>query len=76
MSAHHAHQTGEEFARANGFATYAALKTASRHLPVHEGPQQFVALAPDGTEVVWSEEDINELDENDERRPVDFTVDR
>ena len=61
MPGHHSHQSGEEFARANGFASFAELRAESRHVPVHEGPQQFLALAPDGTEVVWSEEDINDL---------------
>jgi hypothetical protein len=65
MPGHRAHQSGDEFARANGFATNAELRAASRHIPVHEGPQQFVALAPDGTEVLGSDEDINEEHQGD-----------
>jgi hypothetical protein len=58
-------QTGEEFARANGFAAFSELMAASRHVPVHEGPEQFVTLCPDGHELFWSADEINDLDRDD-----------
>ena len=61
----HGHQTGEEFAKANGFASFSELRAASRHIPAHEGPEQFAAISPDGHEVFWSADDISDLDRED-----------
>ncbi len=61
-----AHQTAEEFAKANGFASFDELRAVSRHIPAHDGPRQFVALAPDGSEFGWSEEDVSDLRQGDE----------
>lgn len=60
-----ARQTAEEFAKANGFASFDELRAVSRHIPAHDGPRQFVALAPDGSEFRWSEEDVHDLNDGD-----------
>jgi len=62
-----AHQSGDDLAIANGFESFAALVAASRHLPVHEGAEQFVALTPDGREFIWSEQDIQDLDDEEKQ---------
>ena len=64
-----ARQTPEEFARANGFNSYEALLAASRHLHFHDGIEHFAATTPDGRELLWDENDIDDIDVGRDRRP-------
>jgi hypothetical protein len=57
-----ARQTQEEFARANGFSSYEALLAASRHLHFHDGIEHFAATTPDGREILWDENDIDDIE--------------
>ena len=57
-----ARQTSEEFARANGFSSYESLLAASRHLHFHDGIEHFAATTPDGHELLWDENDIDDLE--------------
>jgi hypothetical protein len=57
-----AQQTAEEFARANGFESYYSLLTASRHVAGHDGAEHFIAICPDGRELLWDEDDVNNLE--------------
>ncbi len=63
-----AHQSAEEFARANGFRSYYSLLTASRHIAGHDGAEHFVAHCPDGRELVWDEDDVNDLEADGKNR--------
>jgi hypothetical protein len=62
-----AHATGNDLAIANGFNSFEALVAASRRIPEHDGREEFVAIDPDGREFIWSEEDIEDLDAEEER---------
>ncbi len=57
-----AHQTAEEFARANGFPSYAWLLAASRRIAFHDGYEHFLAIRRDGRELEWNEDDMRVIE--------------
>ncbi len=61
------HQTGDDLAKANGFESFEALMLASRHLPEHDGREQFIDVTPDGREFIWDEAEIEDLDDEERR---------
>ncbi len=56
-----AHQSVEELARANGFSSSVSLLAASRRVVMHDGHEHFIALCPDGQELLWAEDDVTDL---------------
>jgi len=57
-----AHQTAGEFARANGFPSFESLLAASRRIALHGGYEHFIAVCPDGRELEWDEDDVNDIE--------------
>jgi DNA-binding MarR family transcriptional regulator len=62
-----AHQSGNDLALANGFKSFEDLVAVSRRIPEHDGREEFLAITPDGREFIWSEEDIEDLDAEEQR---------